>query len=77
MAGADPGPPPTGADVADAPAATVLADVPMAVFTERLMVNVDDVPGTVRITAEVDTASLSVPDLLAVLKAMEASVTRS
>lgn len=66
---------PGPADVlAGRPRTRVLSEEPMALFTEQLMVNVDNVPGTVRVTAEVDTDHLSVPDLEAVLAAMEASV---
>jgi hypothetical protein len=75
MSGPDTGPLPAEADVVAAlPRSRVVEEVPMALFTEQLMVNIDNVPGTVRVTAEVDTAHLSVPDLRAVLAAMEAAV---
>lgn len=75
MSGPDTSILPSEADVLAARSRTrVLAEVPMALFTEQLMVNIDDVPGTVRVTAEVDTDHLSVPDLAAVLAAMEAAV---
>lgn len=59
----------------DGPAAAdrrPVREEPMAYFTEQLMVNVEDVPGTVRITAEFDTAHISSATLRAVLERMEA-----
>lgn len=76
MGGGDGGPVPVEQDVRDALGRTaVLAEVPMQYFNEQLMVNVEDVPGTVRITAELDTHVLPLPDLRAALAAMEAAVT--
>lgn len=43
----------------------------MDFFNERLMVHVEDVPGTVRISAEVDTRHLAAADVWAVLDRME------
>lgn len=75
MSGPDSGPLPSNADVVAAlPRTRLLDDVPMTFVNEQLMVNIDNVPGTVRVTAEVDTAHLAAPDLRAVLAAMEASV---
>jgi hypothetical protein len=49
-------------------------DQPMAYFNEQLMVNVEDVPGTVRVTAELDTRFLGTAELLGVLDRMEAVI---
>ncbi|WP_433059754.1 condensation domain-containing protein [Dactylosporangium sp. CS-033363] len=40
-------------------------------FNEKLMVNIDDVPDTIQITTELDTAYLAVADLLRLLQEME------
>lgn len=53
-------------------ASRVLQEVPMKFFNEQLMVNIDDVPGTVRMTVEVDTHHLSPADMHALLGEMEA-----
>ncbi|MCU1678201.1 MAG: hypothetical protein JWM93_2959 [Frankiales bacterium] len=52
----------------------VLREVPMRFFNERLMVNIDDVPGTVQVTAEVDTRFLPPAQLRALLAELEAFV---
>jgi hypothetical protein len=73
-----PGPPPpvpTAAEVAAAAGRTrVVAEVPMTFFNEQLMVNIEDEPGTVRVTAEVDTRHLATEDLLEALRQAEAAV---
>ena len=76
--GPPPAPVPSEDEVQQAMSRTrVLDEVPMEFFNEQLMVNVEDVPGTVRITAEVDTAHLSMPGLHEVLHQMEAVVVRT
>lgn len=78
MGGPPPGPVPSEDEVQEAmPRTRVLDEVPMEFFNEQLMVNVEDVPGTVRITAEVDTAHLSMPDLHDVLHRTEAVVVKT
>ena len=78
MGGPPPGPVPSEDEVQKAmPRTRVLEEVPMEFFNEQLMVNIEDVPGTVRITAEVDTAHLSMPDLHDVLHQTEAAVVRT
>lgn len=68
------GPPPTDEAIRAAlPRTAVLGEVPMNFFNERLMVNIEDVPGTVRVLAEVDTRHLPMPDLTALLGEMEAA----
>ena len=63
---------PTDEDVRAAlPLTELVSELPMVFFNEKLMVNVDDIPGTVQITAEVDTRYLSIEDLHRLLLAME------
>jgi hypothetical protein len=50
----------------------VLWEAPLRLFNEKLMVNFDEVDGTIQITAEVDTRYLSLDDLRALMTAMEA-----
>jgi hypothetical protein len=68
------GPAPARDELVTVPPTRVLDEVSMDFFNEQLMVNIEDVPDTVRVTAEVDTAHLSMPDLLEVLRQMEAAV---
>ncbi len=54
------------------PLTELVSDTPMPYFNEKLMVNVDDVVGTVQLTVEVDTHHLAIGDLHRLLAAMEA-----
>jgi hypothetical protein len=63
---------PTVEDIRAAlPLTEVVSDTPMVFFNEKLMVNVDDVAGTVQLTVEVDTHHLALEDLHRLLAAME------
>lgn len=63
---------PTADDVRAArPLTELVSETPMVFFNEKLMVNVDDVVGTVQITVEVDTHHLAIEDLHRLLAAME------
>lgn len=63
---------PTAEEISAAlPLTELVSSTPMAFFNEKLMVNVDDVVGTVQITVEVDTHYLDVSDLHRLLLAME------
>ncbi|GAA0726357.1 hypothetical protein Drose_11815 [Dactylosporangium roseum] len=63
---------PSGDEIVAARAETaVVLERPMGFFNEELMINVDDVPDTVQITTEVDTAALAIEDLHALLTEME------
>lgn len=53
------------------PLTELVSETPMVYFNEKLMLNVDDVPGTAQITVEVDTHYLAVEDLRRLLTAME------
>jgi len=55
-----------------AASAEVPVELPLPFFNEKLMVNIDDVPGTAQVTTEVDTRYLSLADLRAMLRQMEA-----
>lgn len=50
----------------------VLWEAPLRLFNEKLMVNFDEVGGTIQVTAEVDTRYLSLEDLKSLMTAMEA-----
>jgi hypothetical protein len=63
---------PTVAEIRAAlPLTELVSETPMVYFNEKLMVNVDDVVGTVQITVEVDTHHLAIEDLHRLLAAME------
>jgi hypothetical protein len=63
---------PAVADIRSAlPLTEVVSETPMVFFNEKLMVNVDDVVGTVQITVEVDTHHLAIEDLHRLLAEME------
>jgi hypothetical protein len=69
------GPDPTPDQLAAALPATVLTwDRPLALFNERLMVTVNDVPGTIEVMAEVDTCHVAPADVDAMLHGMVATV---
>ncbi|WP_432840641.1 condensation domain-containing protein [Dactylosporangium sp. CA-092794] len=53
------------------PATERVSEVPMVYFNEKLMLNIDDVPGTAQITTEVDTAYLPISDTWELLSEME------
>ncbi|WP_432824640.1 condensation domain-containing protein [Dactylosporangium sp. CA-092794] len=64
--------PPAPGDPGPAPAETrVLAEEPLTFLGPKLMVTVEDVPDVVRMTVDVDTRSLSLPDLRTLLHEME------
>jgi hypothetical protein len=63
---------PAAADVEAAlPLTRVVSETPLPFFNEKLMVNVDDVVGTVQLTVEVDTHHLAIGDLHRLLLGME------
>jgi hypothetical protein len=64
-------PPDEAAIRAARPATELVRETPLVYFNEKLMINVDDAPGAVQITAEVDTAYLPVEDLHRLLAEME------
>jgi hypothetical protein len=51
-----------------------IRELPVGPFAEQLMVHVDDVPGTVQLTVEVDTRHLGMAELGVVLDRMESVV---
>jgi hypothetical protein len=53
------------------PQTTCLRESPLPYFNEKLMLNIDDVPGTIQITTEVDTAYLRVESVHRLLEEME------
>jgi hypothetical protein len=68
--------PPTDAPGEDAiraarDATELVHEVPLPFFNEKLMVNVDDLPGTMQLTTEFDSAYISVPDAHRLLQEME------
>ncbi|WP_327004784.1 condensation domain-containing protein [Dactylosporangium sp. NBC_01737] len=63
---------PSDADIRSAlPLTELVSETPMVYFNEKLMVNVDDVVGTIQITVEVDTHHLAIEDLYRLLAEME------
>jgi hypothetical protein len=67
-AGHDPG---EAAILAARPATALVSEVTLAYFNEKFMVNVDDIPDTVQITTEVDTAFLPIEAVRRLLQEME------
>ncbi|MEV8512168.1 condensation domain-containing protein [Dactylosporangium sp. NPDC051484] len=63
--------PDEAATLAARPATELVSETSMSFFNEKLMINIDDVPGTVQITTEVDTAYLPIEDLRRLLWQME------
>ncbi|WP_433218793.1 hypothetical protein ACQP00_13440 [Dactylosporangium sp. CS-047395] len=53
------------------PETSVTRETTLPFFNEKLMSNIDDVPNTLQITTEVDTAYLSVGEVLRLLREME------
>lgn len=69
------GPPPTAEQVRAARPGTALSwDRPLATFNEKLMLTVNDVPGTIELMAEVDTHHVPPADVEALLRGMEAVI---
>jgi hypothetical protein len=69
------GPPPSPRQLGDAVRDAVLTwDRPLALFNEKLMVTINDVPGTIEVVAEVDTRHVAPGDLEAVLRGIESVV---
>jgi hypothetical protein len=69
------GPPPTAHQIhAALPGAVLAWGRPLARFNEKLMVTVNDVPGTIEVLAEVDTRHLAPDDVEALLHGMETVV---
>lgn len=67
------GPLPTGQEVRGAlPLTETVSESSIVVFNEKLMVHVDDVPGTIQVTVDVDTHYLAIEDLYRLLAGMEA-----
>jgi hypothetical protein len=64
---------PPGRDAVRAalPGTELVRETVLPYFNEKLMINIDDLPDTLQITAEVDTAYLTAPDLLRLLHEME------
>ncbi|WP_432989029.1 condensation domain-containing protein [Dactylosporangium sp. CA-233914] len=53
------------------PATTLIRETPLPYFNEKLMINIDDVPDTIQITTEIDTAYLPIEGLHRLLQEME------
>jgi hypothetical protein len=53
------------------PQTTCVRESPLPYFNEKLMLNIDDVPGTIQITTEVDTAYLRIESVHRLLEEME------